>query len=319
MSINRTGQRSSFAATTAEAERSVPVANAITEHAPAKVNLALAVTGRRRDGYHVIDTLAVFADIGDRLSLEPAAEVSLDVSGPFAGDLSDPADNLVVRAATMLRDAASETTPVPGARLRLEKHLPVASGIGGGSADAAAALRGLNRLWRLDWAREDLAGLGVRLGADIPMCLTSRPLRATGIGEDIAPLRGFPALHLVLVNPGVAVSTAEVFAGCNDRFLGDLPDPSCVSDLDSALTWLGDTANDLEGPAIRIAPVIDAVLNALRASQSCLLARMSGSGATCFGIYRDDAAARAAAAAIRAARPDWWAVTAITGAGGPAG
>ncbi|MCT8970303.1 4-(cytidine 5'-diphospho)-2-C-methyl-D-erythritol kinase [Microbaculum sp. A6E488] len=291
------------------------MANAIAEQAPAKVNLALAVTGRRRDGYHLIDTLAVFADIGDRLSLAPAAGLSLDVTGPFSGDLSDPGDNLVLRAATMLRDAAFEPETAPGAQVRLEKHLPVASGIGGGSADAAAALRGLNSLWRLDWTEEDLAGLGVRLGADIPMCLTGRPLRATGIGEDIAPLRDFPALHLVLVNPGVAVSTAEVFAGCTGRFSGDLPDPSGISDLDSALVWLGDTANDLEGPAIRIAPVVDAVLNALRAGEGCLLARMSGSGATCFGIYRDDGAARAAAESIRAARPHWWAVATKTGGG----
>ncbi len=288
----------------------------IAEAAPAKINLALAVTGRRNDGYHLLDTVAVFADIGDRLTFEPASDLMLRVTGPFAGNLSDPSDNLVMRAAMMLRDAAFNGTAAPGAHIHLEKVLPVSSGIGGGAADAPAARRGLNRLWGLEWDAEQLIDLGVQLGADIPMCVVSRPLRATGIGEDIALLRRFPALPLVLVNPGVAVATAAVFSRLAGRFSKRLPGPARVDGLDAALTWLRRTGNDLEAPARSLAPAIDMALAVLRASSGCALARMSGSGATCFGLYADRDSAEAAARSIAAARPDWWVAATMTGTDG---
>ena len=290
------------------------VPTTVTEAAPAKINLALAVTGPRPDGYHLIDTLAVFAEAGDRIEAAPAAGLSLNVTGPFSKNLTDPNSNLVIRAAEALRRAAFGDNPCPGAANRLDKALPVASGIGGGSADAAATLRALNRLWALDWSLARLAELGVELGADIPMCLVSRPLRARGIGEDIAPLTAFPALNLVLVNPGVAVSTAEIFSELGGRFSGALPNPAGIGGLDAALDCMAITANDLEAPAVRVAPVISEVLNALRADRHCLIARMSGSGATCFGIYRESAAAEAAADAIAAAQPGWWVTATRTGA-----
>ncbi len=285
-----------------------------TEAAPAKVNLALAVIGRAPNGYHLIDTLAVFSGAGDRIEVAPAEALSLEVTGPFAGSLIDPNSNLVIRAAEALRREAFGDDSSPGASIRLDKALPVASGLGGGSADAAATLRALNRHWELDWSLARLAELGVELGADVPMCLLSRPLRARGIGEDIAPLTAFPALNLVLINPGVAVSTAEVFSELGGHFSKALPNPAGVATLDAALDCMALTVNDLEAPAVRVAPVVSEVLNALRASRQCLFARMSGSGATCFGIYREAANAQAAADVIAAARPDWWVRATRTGA-----
>lgn len=289
------------------------MASEIVETACAKINLALAVTGRRPDGFHLIDTLAVFADVADMVSVAPAEDLSLEIAGPFADALGDPDQNLVMRAAGALREAAHVPADTPGARIRLEKRLPVASGIGGGSADAAAALRALNRCWTLDLALDRLAEVGLTLGADIPMCLVSRPLRAVGIGEDISPVSNFPSLNLVLANPGVAVSTAAVFSGLDGRFSQAVPVPAGFGTLDAVLAFLFQTVNDLEAPAVRAAPQINQVLNALRTSPKCLFARMSGSGATCFGIYPDTAAAQHAAAALSAERPDWWVRAALTG------
>ncbi|MEJ8571719.1 4-(cytidine 5'-diphospho)-2-C-methyl-D-erythritol kinase [Microbaculum marinum] len=289
----------------------------ISEFAAAKINLALAVTGRRSDGYHLLDTLVTFADAGDRFDVRSAPDLSLEVTGPFAADLQDDASNLALLAAERLRAAAfGEDVAAPGAVLILEKALPVASGIGGGSADAAAALRALNRLWGLDWPLERLASLGLRLGADIPMCLHGRPLRARGIGEDIGLLKGFPRLDLVLVNPGVAVSTATVFGALAGRFSPPLPVAAGLRGLDAAITWLGAASNDLQAPAIAAAPVIGEALAALRQTDDCRLARMSGSGATCFGIYADAESARAAAASISAARQGWWVRSVATGPSG---
>lgn len=291
----------------------VPLAaSTVTEVAAAKINLALAVTGRRPDGYHLLDTLAVFAVAGDGLCAAPADDLSLEIGGPFGPALTGSGPNLVIRAAEALREAAFSGN-APGARLSLDKQLPVASGIGGGSADAAAALRALNRLWGLDWSLDRLAGVGLALGADIPMCLVSRPLRARGIGEQTGTLGAFPVLQMVLVNPGIAVSTPDVFTRLSGAFSGPLPDAGSLHDLDGVLTYLHETANDLEAPAIATEPVIADVLDALRSSAGCRLARMSGSGATCFGIYPDAAAATAAAAAISAENRKWWIVTTTSG------
>jgi 4-diphosphocytidyl-2-C-methyl-D-erythritol kinase len=271
----------------------------LSERAPAKINLHLHVVGRRPDGYHLLDSLVVFAGAADRLTVEPADGLSLSVTGPFAAGLDGEADNLVLRAARTL--AASAGVRAAG-RLVLEKNLPVASGIGGGSADAAAALRLLSRFWGIDAGLKTLAA---GLGADVPVCVASRPAVMSGIGEVLAPAPLLPASGMVLVNPGVAVSTPSVFRAREGGFSGVATWPEGGwPDAESLAASLRETANDLEPPALRLAPVIGEVLAALPADPRCLLARMSGSGATCFGLYADAAAARAAAEAVK--RPGWW-------------
>ncbi|PTW61709.1 4-diphosphocytidyl-2-C-methyl-D-erythritol kinase [Breoghania corrubedonensis] len=275
----------------------------IREEGRAKVNLALHVTGRRADGYHELDTLVVFPPFGDLLEVRPGAGLSLSVSGPFAADLGPADDNLVMRAATALQAAFQVQH---GAALSLEKRLPVASGIGGGSADAAAALRALSRLWRLDARDPRIAEIAARLGADVPMCLASRPLRASGIGDVLSPVANLPAAGLVLVNPRVAVATPAIFKTLKTREnppLGDLPGFANTSALTD---WLATTRNDLQSPALETSPVIADVLEALEALPGSLLARMSGSGASCFALFADTTMAKAAAGALAAARPDWW-------------
>ncbi|RJK98733.1 4-(cytidine 5'-diphospho)-2-C-methyl-D-erythritol kinase [Paracoccus aestuarii] len=260
----------------------------LVERAPAKLNLALHVTGRRADGYHLLDSLVCFADIGDAVALEPGP-LSLTIDGPFAAGLSTD-DNLCLRAARLAGGDAA---------IRLTKNLPVASGIGGGSADAAAVLRGLLRMGH------PLPDRALDLGADVPVCLASRPARMQGIGDVVTPLPPLAPLTLVLVNPRVAVPTPAIFAALDRRDNPGLPPLPDVTDRAALLDWLAGTRNDLEAPAIATAPVIADVIAALRA-QGADLARMSGSGATCFGIFGDaDHAARAAAAL---GRKGWWAV-----------
>lgn len=281
-------------------------APAPAEHAPAKINLALHVTGRRADGYHLLESLAVFTEFGDRLTVTPAAEDSFAVTGPFAAHVPLDAGNLVIRARDSLREASPAfATPVS---ITLEKNLPIASGIGGGSSDAAAVLRALARHWRTD---TDLSALGAKLGADIPMCLAARPLMALGVGEIIEPIDGFPALPLVLVNPGVAVSTPDVFRALESRQNPPLPPLPFRLDLPSIVDWLGATRNDLEAPAKALAPVIGDALDGLGRAGAAF-ARMSGSGATCFGLFKTTAEAEAAAKAIRQARPRWFVVATST-------
>lgn len=276
----------------------------IVELAAAKLNLDLLVTGKTPDGYHELDSLVVFADFGDRLTVEPAEELELVLSGPFAGSLEGEPDNLVLKAARRLAAAAGVAASV---RITLEKNLPVASGIGGGSADAAAALRGLARLWGIDWPDHQLRELGLGLGADVPVCLYGRPARLRGIGERLDPIRGLPDLPLVLVNPGVAVATSAVFKAF------ELPTmafrrqvlPAHPS-LARFAVWLDASRNELEPAALSLAPAIGTVLDRLRSLEDCLVARMSGSGATCFGLFADDAKAAVAAATISATEPGWW-------------
>jgi 4-diphosphocytidyl-2-C-methyl-D-erythritol kinase len=272
---------------------------ALIEAAPAKVNLALHVLGRRADGYHLLDSLVVFAGVGDRLAAEPEAALTLDLRGPFGAALAGEADNLVSRAARALAEANGIAT---GARLVLEKHLPVASGIGGGSADAAAALRVLARLWGCAPASPDLA---LKLGADVPVCLAGRPARMGGVGEALAPAPALPPCGLALVNPGVAVSTPAVFRARAGGFSArlDLP-PGGWGDAATLAADLRRWGNDLQAPAVGLAPVIGEVIAALAATPGCLLARMSGSGATCFGLFATPAEAEAAAASQR--RAGWW-------------
>ena len=285
--------------------------SSVTVPAPAKINLALHVTGRRGDGYHLIETLAVFAGPGDALRFEPAATDRLDIDGPFSRGLTADGGNLVIRARDLLR---REMPGAPPVAIRLTKNLPVASGIGGGSSDAAATLRGLARLWASSLGDADLARLAASLGADVPMCLAARPLVARGVGEELEPIDAWPPLHLVLVNPGVAVSTPAVFAALAIRDNPPLPPLPNRRDAGSIAGWLANTRNDLEAPARGLAPAIGAVLDALR-SAGAGLARMSGSGATCFGLFDSAADARAAQATIARREPGWFVAATTTTTG----
>lgn len=276
--------------------------SALVEFAPAKINLALHVTGRRADGFHLLESLVVFAATGDRVRVEATAEDRFSVAGPFAEGVPTDGGNLVVRARDLLRSHSVQAFPVS---IRLEKNLPVASGIGGGSSDAAATLRALNDLWKPGLSLAGLADIGRELGADVPMCLHAGPLIARGIGEEIKALDGFPSLHMVLVNPGVPVSTPAIFGALASRKNPPLPPLASRRDFHALAGWLAATRNDLEAPAIAIAPPIADALAALRGTGAAI-ARMSGSGATCFGLYPTPQAAETAANFIRRAEPHWF-------------
>lgn len=267
----------------------------ITEAARAKINLCLHVTGQRADGYHLLDSIVAFADAGDVIACTPADQLSLAITGPQAALLPVTYDNLVLRAARAMGAA--------GAAITLEKHLPVASGIGGGSADAAATLRALARLWGLPLpdARAVLA-----LGADVPVCLSGQTLRMQGVGEVLTPLPPLPETHILLVNPRVGVATPAVFRALPHKDNPPLPAPPRFADAAALAAWLADQRNDLEPPAITLVPVIATVKTAIAAQSGCLLARMSGSGATCFGLFATAAETRAAANALQATHPYWW-------------
>lgn len=268
----------------------------VTEPARAKINLALHVTGRRADGYHLLDSLVVFADIADQVTVEPADRLTLTIDGPLASGLEAGAGNLVLRAARFF-------DPTCTARIRLTKHLPLASGVGGGSADAAATLRALARL--SGRPLPDVAACAA-LGADVPVCLTGRPARMRGIGDRLG-LVAIPPGWIVLANPRCPVSTPAVFAGLGRKDNAPLPDSlPDWPDIAALARWLKEQRNDLEPPACRVAPVIGVVLAALVARPGALIARMSGSGATAFALFATEAGARAAVAATRAADPGWW-------------
>lgn len=283
------------------------IAPSVTELAPAKLNLALHVTGRRADGFHLLESLVVFTRFGDRLHIEPAEVDGFSIDGPFAGQIDADDGNLAVRAREALRSALSNEarSALPPLSIRLEKNLPVASGIGGGSSDAAAVLRCLNRVWHCGLEDSRLAEIGADLGADVPMCLSARPLIARGIGEIVEPLANFPPLALVLVNPGVPVATPEVFARLARRDGESMPPPPRTIDFHSLRNWLETTRNDLEPAARDIEPSIGKALAALDKAGSGF-SRMSGSGATCFGLFETGNVAKRAALAIRAKHPDWF-------------
>ncbi|WP_458095129.1 4-(cytidine 5'-diphospho)-2-C-methyl-D-erythritol kinase [Roseomonas sp. WA12] len=273
----------------------------LVEAARAKVNLHLHVTGRRADGYHLLDSLVVFAEAADSVTVAPAPALSLSLEGPEAGALVAEADNLVLRAARLLAEAAGR--PLPGAALMLEKRLPVASGIGGGSADAAAALRALDRFWGLGMATARLEALALRLGADVPVCLASRPARMAGVGEALTAAPGLPAFGMVLANPRVSLSTPRIFAARTGEFSPPASLPDGWADAVAMVATLQALRNDLEPPAVSLCPPIAEVLAALRALPGALLARMSGSGATCFAVFGDAETAERAAEALPVA---WW-------------
>ena len=282
------------------------MAEPVIEAAPAKLNLALHVTGRRADGYHALETLVAFAEIGDELEAAPARKDSLTIFGPFARALGNSDTNLVLKALAAFRRRWPAALP-DGVALRLSKNLPIAAGLGGGSADAAAALRLLARLSGEPIAFADLLELAVGLGADVPMCLYSVPAEVRGLGEIVAPLKHFPACHVVLVNPLVPVATADVFRKLERRDNPGLPplsDP-LVRPAQLAL-WLGETRNDLEAPALTIAPVIGELVARLALVDGCILARMSGSGATVFGLFGSSKQAHQAAHDLREKHPAFW-------------
>lgn len=273
------------------------------ELARAKVNLFLHVRGRGPEGYHFLESLAVFPRVGDLLEAEPASTISLSLDGPFADALGGGGDNLVIGAARALSDRLAKR---PGAALRLTKSLPVAAGIGGGSADAGAALRLLTRLWP-DVPKDSLPDIAFALGADAPVCLAQRPAIMGGVGERLSAAPAFPAFWMVLVNPMQPLSTAEVFGALERRENPSGPKaPARFLDFSHLTSWLSAQRNDLEAPARSIRPVIGKVLSALSWDETCALARMSGSGATCFGLFETEKAALAAADRLRRAEPGWW-------------
>lgn len=280
------------------------VGERIVVAAPAKINLFLHVGDRRADGYHDLESLVAFAAIGDAIAVESADGFSLSVDGPFAARLGAADDNLALRAAQLL---GAQWARSRGAQIRLTKKLPVASGIGGGSADAAAVLRALVRLWKLDLPDGALQELAASLGADVPVCIESAPAWMEGKGERITPLPFLPRLYLLLVNPGIAVPTGPVFAALRDRRgLGFVRPKSAFADTSALLQFLRQTTNDLEQPARAIAPEVGYVLDALIDQQGILLARMSGSGATCFGIFEGEDERTKAGARIAALHREWW-------------
>lgn len=286
--------------------------------APAKINLTLHITGRRDDGYHLIDSLVAFAPVGDRLVIQAGNTLSLTVEGPEAAGVPADMNNLALKAAMMASQGA-------GAALTLTKFLPAASGIGGGSSDAAAAFRGMLAIGETGqttadtiWAMPEIivethARALLALGADVPMCLLPAPARVRGIGERIQHLQ-IPALPAVLVNPRVPVSTGEVFRNLVSRENPEMPAVlPAFGDAADLIDFLATCRNDLEGPALAIVPSIGDVLDCLAATDGCRLARMSGSGATCFGLYGTEDEAKDALRRIAAERPDWWLAGGVLG------
>jgi len=271
--------------------------------APAKINLALHVTGRREDGYHLLDSLVAFSKTGDRLIADLAGTFSFSISGPFGTGLSIT-QNLVIDAINAYR--TQRGLPLPPIRLELEKNLPVASGIGGGSADAAAALRLMTRMDDTPIGRKELERIALALGADVPVCLQSAATRMGGIGENLTSVPALPETGIVLVNPGRGVATPDVFRVLRRRDNPPLPEfPSRFADRRALKNWLDGTRNDLQVPAGEICTAIGDVLGALDHADGIEFARMSGSGATCFGLCAPDKA-RNIANALRSKHPEWW-------------
>ncbi len=260
---------------------------------PAKVNLTLHVTGQREDGYHSVDSLAVFADIGDRITITMPGEYRLSLTGPLAEGVPCNDDNLVLRAARMMGIRAD---------FRLEKNIPAAAGLGGGSGDAAATLRVLS-----GFAGRPAPENAIELGADVPLCLQSEAARVTGIGDVVTPIRDLPMLHAVLVNPRLPVMTAEVFERLREKNNPPMPaEIPAFADAAELVDWLRTMRNDLHEPAIGAEPLIAQVFETLERTPGCLLARMSGSGGTCFGIYNDAETAGSAAGRLTESHPGWW-------------
>lgn len=281
------------------------------ENAPAKINLALHVLSRRNDGFHLIDSLVVFTEFADQLSVtaSPNDHLELALDGPFARELdllNRSNENLVLRSAEALLNQKNKRKN-RSAQINLTKHIPIAAGLGGGSADAACALRLLNRHWELDLSDQKLADISLDLGADVPMCLKSKPVIASGIGERLTPANEIPSLPLVLVNPSIPVSTAEVYARLENAERSALPPlPERFSSMMSFVIWLRKTRNDLSESARKMTGLAEEAVNALLSDPDCVFAQMSGSGATAFGIFPKLSVAERLAKKIRQERPNWW-------------
>lgn len=279
----------------------------VTVRAPAKINLYLHVTGKRPDGFHELDSLVVFTASGDTVKVSPAmagSGLNFTADGPFADRIGPDSDNLVVRAARLMAETVNPASL--DVDIHLTKRLPVAAGIGGGSSDAAATIRALNRYWDAGLADETLAGLALKLGADVPMCLNREPVFIGGIGEEITSAPELPFVSLVLANPGAAVSTPDVFKAFDGPFSPARRFTYEPDSVESLAALLKERDNDLEKTARIIAPAIDDVLDALARQPGCLLSRMSGSGATCFGLFADSGDAETARHAIHLDHPEWW-------------
>jgi 4-diphosphocytidyl-2-C-methyl-D-erythritol kinase len=285
----------------------------LSDEACAKVNLTLRVNGRRSDGYHDLESVVAFADCADRLTLTPDSNLGLKMSGPLAQACGDTSDNLVLKAARLL---AERVPDMKAGSFSLDKVLPVAAGIGGGSADAAAALRLLAQLNGLALDDPRIIEVAQLTGADVPVCVNSRSCVMTGVGETLQPL-SLPKIPCVMVNPGVPVATKDVFkalglrngellVGATDVLLRDRSWPDEAASLEDWVEALAASSNDLEAPAMRVQPVISEVISALNATNGAWLARMSGSGATCFAIYENTAEAGRAAEKLRRDHPGWW-------------
>ena len=275
--------------------------------APAKINLFLHVGEKRADGYHALESLVAFAQTGDRLAIEPAGVLSLDITGPFANRLVRNQDNLVLKAARALQSSPSPPSGVRGAAITLEKNIPVAAGLGGGSADAAAALRGLNAFWNRNLTENELLEIASTLGSDVPACLLSRTCWMEGRGEFVKEVPPLPNFPIVLVNPGIMVPTGPIFADLNARTgIGAMQPPGPMQNVWDLVGYLADAANDLEAPACRFAPLIEESFSALDREPGCVLAQMSGSGATCFGLFEQEQFAVGAAERIAQDHPEWW-------------
>jgi 4-diphosphocytidyl-2-C-methyl-D-erythritol kinase len=271
--------------------------------APAKINLTLHVTGQRADGFHLLDSLVVFGDIGDRITVSPSDRLRLAVSGPMAKGVPTDGSNLVLKAAEMMGLSAD---------IQLEKHLPAAAGLGGGSADAAATIRAL-----CEMAGRSPPGLRelLKLGADVPLCMLDNPTRMQGIGERLTPVDAPQNLAIILVNPGVSVPTGSVFQRLGQKDQAPMGPRPAGHDMADWLRWLAHQRNDLQSPAISLEPVIGLVLDALQQRDGCVLARMSGSGATCFAIMRDGDCRDRAVEALLQTFPGWWVKPCNTTAG----
>ncbi len=277
----------------------------LTIPAPAKVNLALHITGQRDDGYHLLDSLVVFGGASDVIHFRQSDHLHLSVTGPFSEGLRHEPDNLMVRAARLLAD---ELGLKAQADLTLEKNLPIAAGIGGGSADAAATMLGLFQLWDRTIRDDTLRAIALSLGADVPMCLEGSCLRAEGIGDELTPGPRLPNdLGLVLINPHIPISTPDIFKNLKSKDNSPMgPMPSAFLSATALAEWLSEQRNDLELAAIAQAPIIENVLQALNDDGDCLLARMSGSGATCYGMFATAKHAEYAARRLAFSHPNWW-------------
>lgn len=279
--------------------------------APAKINLFLHVGPVAADGYHPLASLVAFADVGDAVTVVRAEALSLSVTGPFGAALAGEGDNLILRGLRALGEAAG--IGAPPVAVTLEKKLPIAAGLGGGSADAGTAIRLTARLLDLDLDEAALEAVAGVVGADGPMCLRARPAWATGRGDDLRDEPRLPPLHAVLLNPGLPSPTGAVYRAYDDAPAGDADCPDAPADWSPAamIDWLKDQRNDLEAPALRVTPGIAEALSAMRAAPGCRLTRMSGSGATVFGLFDDAAAAEGAALALQ--RPGWWVRSCLLG------